>query len=238
GFHSRLNGLFVASENAAVMGRVYERWRGRNGTFPDVLYRKKFLILQVSLSSELHMLAHQLDRLSEKSRWSRDFTLNSLRHALRDIIAFFPVYRSYIRSHPIDQRDRYYVETAVNHAKQKNPAISASLFEFVRDMLLLRSPEGFTEVDRAEQRRFVGKFQQVTSPVMAKGVEDTAFYVYNRLLSLNEVGGDPSRFGAAPEAVHRYQQVRQAKWPFALSPLSTHDTKRSEDVRARLDVLS
>src|SRR5262249_57835999 len=123
GFHSRLNGLFVASENAAVMGRVYERWRGRNGTFPDVLYQKKFLILQVSLASELHVLAHQLDRLSEKSRWSRDFTLNSLRHALREIIACFPIYRSYITGDAIHPRDRYYVETAVARAKRKNPAI-------------------------------------------------------------------------------------------------------------------
>jgi (1->4)-alpha-D-glucan 1-alpha-D-glucosylmutase len=237
-FLNALNGLFVEADHATLFSRIYQRWANSEHTFHHLVYRKKFLILQVSLSSELHMLAHQLDRLSEKSRWSRDFTLNSLRHALRDIIAFFPVYRSYIRSHPIDQRDRYYVETAVNHAKQKNPAISASLFEFVRDMLLLRSPEGFTEVDRAEQRRFVGKFQQVTSPVMAKGVEDTAFYVYNRLLSLNEVGGDADQFGISVETFHRRNQERQARWPRSLSATSTHDTKRSEDVRARLNVLS
>jgi (1->4)-alpha-D-glucan 1-alpha-D-glucosylmutase len=237
-FLNTLNGLFVEADHATLFSRIYQRWAPFEGTFPDLVYRKKFLILQVSLSSELHMLAHQLDRLSEKSRWSRDFTLNSLRHALRDIIACFPVYRSYIRSLPIDQRDRYYVETAVNHAKQKNPAISASLFDFARDMLLLRYPEGFTEVDRAEQRRFVGKFQQVTSPVMAKGLEDTAFYVYNRLLSLNDVGGDPDQFGISVDTFHRRNQDRQARWPHSLSATSTHDTKRSEDVRARLNVLS
>ena len=120
----------------------------------------------------------------------------------------------------------------------KNPTLSWSLFRFIRDMLLLVYPESATEADRAEQRRFAGKFQQVTAPVMAKGVEDTAFYVYNRLLSLNEVGGDPARFGAPPEALHRYNQARQMRWPYALSPLSTHDTKRSEDVRARLNILS
>jgi (1->4)-alpha-D-glucan 1-alpha-D-glucosylmutase len=237
-FLNTLNGLFVETDHATLFSRIYQRWAHSDLPFPDLVYRKKFLILQVSLSSELHMLAHQLDRLSEKSRWSRDFTLNSLRHALRDIIACFPVYRSYIRSLPIDQRDRYYVETAVNQAKQKNPAISASLFDFVRDMLLLRYPAGFTEVDRAEQRRFVGKFQQVTSPVMAKGVEDTTFYVYNRLLSLNEVGGDPDQFGISVDTFHRRNQDRQARWPHSLSATSTHDTKRSEDVRARLNVLS
>src|SRR6202011_1698405 len=127
---------------------------------------------------------------------------------------------------------------AVRRAAARNPTLSRSLFRFVREMLLLKYPESATEADRAEQRRFAGKFQQVTSPVMAKGVEDTAFYNYARLLSLNEVGGDPGRFGTLPEALHRYNVERQAKWPWSLSPLSTHDTKRSEDVRARLNVLS
>jgi (1->4)-alpha-D-glucan 1-alpha-D-glucosylmutase len=120
----------------------------------------------------------------------------------------------------------------------KNPALSPALFRFIRSMLLLEYPANASESDRAEQRRFAGKFQQVTSPVMAKGLEDTAFYVYNRLLSLNEVGGDPARFGVPGEALHRFNRARQANWPYALSPLSTHDTKRSEDVRARLNVLS
>jgi (1->4)-alpha-D-glucan 1-alpha-D-glucosylmutase len=237
-FLNRLNGLFVESENAGAMGRIYERWRGRNGTFPDVLYQKKFLILQVSLASELHVLAHQLDRLSEKNRWSRDFTLNSLRHALREVVACFPVYRSYITGEPIHPRDRTYVRAAVARAKRKNPAISESLFDFVRDMILLKYPEGATDADRAEQRRFVGKFQQVTAPVMAKGMEDTAFYVYNRLVSLNEVGGDPDTFGVSVATFHRLNAERQAHWPHSLSSTATHDTKRGEDMRARLDVLS
>ncbi|MBV9125898.1 MAG: malto-oligosyltrehalose synthase, partial [Planctomycetes bacterium] len=190
------------------------------------------------LSSELHVLAHQLDRLSEKNRWSRDFTLNSLRHTLREIIACFPVYRSYISSAGIHPQDHLYVQTAVVRAKRHNPAISASIFNFVRDMLLLHGPEGLSEQDRAEQLQFVGKFQQVTSPVMAKGLEDTAFYNYNRLLSLNEVGGDPGQFGVPPQLFHRHNEQRQARHPWGLSTLSTHDTKRSEDVRARLNVLS
>jgi (1->4)-alpha-D-glucan 1-alpha-D-glucosylmutase len=237
-FLNALNGVFVDADHATLLSRIYQRWSHLELPFSELVYRKKFLILQVSLSSELHMLAHQLDRLSEKDRWSRDFTRNSLRHALREIVACFPVYRSYISREPVLARDRHYVDTAVSRAKQRNPAISASLFDFVRDMILLRYREDATELDRAEQRRFVGKFQQVTSPVMAKGVEDTAFYVYNRLLSLNEVGGDPEQFGLSVDALHRRNQERRDRWPYALSATSTHDTKRSEDVRARLNVLS
>src|SRR5206468_8105287 len=125
------------------------------------------------------------------------------------VIACFPVYRSYLSDEDVHDSDRRYVEQAVGRAARRNPTTSRSLFNFERDMLLLKYPEPATEDDRAEQRRFAGKFQQVTGPVMAKGVEDTAFYVYTRLLSLNEVGGDPARFGTPPDAVHRYNQSRQ-----------------------------
>jgi (1->4)-alpha-D-glucan 1-alpha-D-glucosylmutase len=236
-FLNMVNGLFVAGANEAAFNRIYHRATGMEPAFRPYVYEKKFLIMQVALSGELHMLGRQLDRLSEKDRWSRDFTLNSLRHALREIIACFPVYRSYITDEVLE-RDRQCMETAVRQAKRKNPAISSSLFDFVRDMLLLRYPEYADEKGRAEQRRFVGKFQQVTGPVMAKGLEDTAFYVYNRLVSLNEVGGDPGRFGVDPAELHAFLQNRQQDWPHALSASSTHDTKRSEDVRARLNVLS
>jgi (1->4)-alpha-D-glucan 1-alpha-D-glucosylmutase len=237
-FLNWLGGLLVQADNASAFTRIYERWRGADGTFTEVVHNKKFLILQVSLASELHVLAHQLDRLSEKNRWSRDFTLNSLRHALREVIACFPVYRSYITGETIHPRDRAWVLTAVARAKRMNPAISESLFDFVRDMVLLHLPEGATDRDRAEQRRFVGKFQQVTAPVIAKGLEDTAFYVYNRLLSLNEVGGDPETFGVSPTTFHRRNRERQERWPYSLSSTATHDTKRGEDVRARISVLS
>ena len=237
-FLNMLNGLFVDNTQAREFTRLYRDWAGIEESFGEIVYQKKFLIMQVALSSELHMLAHQLDRLAQKNRWSRDFTLNSLRHALREVIACFPVYRSYISDAGVSATDQRYVERAVRLAARRNPAISTSIFAFVRDMLLLRYPDGATEEDKAEQRRFAGKFQQVTAPVMAKGLEDTAFYVYNRLLSLNEVGGDAGRFGITPDVLHRYLQERQARWPRALSALSTHDTKRSEDVRARLNVLS
>jgi (1->4)-alpha-D-glucan 1-alpha-D-glucosylmutase len=237
-FLNVLNGLFVDPDNTQAFTRLYDDWLGEHLSYAEMVYQKKFLILQVSLSSELHMLGQQLDRLAQKGRSSRDFSLNRLRHALREIIACFPVYRSYVSGETIRPEDRQYVLRAVGRAKRRNPAISASIFDFVRDMLLLRYPASATAIDREEQRRFAGKFQQVTGPVMAKGVEDTAFYVYNRLISLNEVGGDPDRFGVTPAMAHDYFAQRQARWPHAISSTSTHDTKRSEDVRARLNVLS
>jgi (1->4)-alpha-D-glucan 1-alpha-D-glucosylmutase len=236
-FLNMVNGVFVDSRHENAFNRIFQRATGMRPDFGDYAYQNKFLILQVAFSSELHVLAHQLDRLSEKNRLSRDFTLNSLRHALREIVACFPVYRSYIRDE-VSKPDGWYVEVAVAQARQRNPAISHSIFDFVRDMLLLRYPRDASPEDQAEQRRFVGKFQQITSPVMAKGLEDTSFYIYNRLLSLNEVGGDPSRFGVRPDELHAFYRERQQRWPYALSASSTHDTKRSEDVRARLNVLS
>ena len=237
-FLNAVNELFVDPDNAKPFTSLYLDWGEVDPLFPVTALQKKTLTLQVSLSSELQMLAFQLDRLAQKNRWSRDFTFNSLRHALREVIAEFPVYRSYISERGVSERDRRYVVAAVNRARRRNPAITAGLFTFVRDMLLLRYPETASEADRAEQRRFVGKFQQVTAPVTAKGIEDTAFYVYNRLASLNEVGSDPGRFGLPPAEVHGFLRDRQAYWPWGLSPLSTHDTKRGEDVRARLNVLS
>jgi (1->4)-alpha-D-glucan 1-alpha-D-glucosylmutase len=237
-FLNKVNGLLVDGDSAAALTRIYQDWTGDDTPFSEVVYQKKLLILRVTMSSELHMLAHQLDRLAQKSRYSRDFTLNTLRHALREVIACFPVYRSYISDEGLSETDRRYILRAVRRARTHNRALSGALFDFVRDMLLLKYPEGSSEDDQAEQRRFAGKFQQVTSPVVAKGVEDTAFYVYNCLTSLNEVGGDPGRFGVPPAELHRYHRERQARWPRSLSATSTHDTKRSEDVRARLNVLS
>ncbi len=236
-FLNVVNGLFVDRDGERPMTRLYQQ---RTGTAPfaAVVYENKRLILQTALASEFQMLANQLDRLAQQDRSSRDFTLSGLRLALTEVIACFPVYRSYISEEGVHDPDLKYVEAAVRQASVRNPTLSMSLFRFVRDVLLLRDPESTGKEDRAEQCHFAGKFQQVTAPVMAMGVENTSFYVYNRLLALNEVGGDPARFGFTPAAVHQFNQSRQAQWPRALSPLSTHDTKRGEDVRARLNVLS
>jgi len=237
-FLNALNQLFVASDNTEGFTRLYQDWTQDNTPYPEVVYRNKLLVMQTALSGELFMLTVQLDRLAQLDRMSRDFTLHSLRQALREVIACFPVYRSYISEEGVSESDRKQVLHAVKRARARNPSLSPSYFEFIGKMLLLRYRETTDAADRAEQLRFAGKFQQVTSPVMAKGLEDTTFFVWNRLLSLNEVGGDPGRFGQPPSTLHQYFQDRQAHWPWALSATSTHDTKRSEDVRARLNVLS
>jgi (1->4)-alpha-D-glucan 1-alpha-D-glucosylmutase len=237
-FLNSLNGLYVDRARLKEFDRVYARFIRQAVDFKELVYRCKKLIMQVSMSSEIGVLGHQLDRISERDRRSRDFTLNSLTGAIREIIACFPVYRTYVTDAEVPERDRRYIELATARARRRNPAISASIFEFVRDILLLKSAEHVDESGRKAQRRFVGKFQQTTGPVMAKAVEDTAFYIYNRLVSLNEVGGDPERFGITVAAFHQQNIDRQSHWPSALLATSTHDTKRSEDVRARINVLS
>ncbi len=162
------------------------------------------------MSGEISTLGHYLSTLSEKNRRTRDFTLNSLTKAIVEVIAFFPVYRTYINTWSVTDRDRQYIEPAIAKARRKNPAINSSVFDFLKDVLLLRFPEGFGEEDKAEWLDFVMKFQQVTSPVMAKGLEDTTFYVYNRLVSLNEVGGSPDRFGTPLDAFHG-QNIERSK---------------------------
>ncbi|HEY7329104.1 MAG TPA: malto-oligosyltrehalose synthase [Gemmataceae bacterium] len=237
-FLNVLGGLFVDPTAARIFTTLYRDWIEDYTPFGEVIYQKKLLILSLSLSSELQMLSLTLDRLAQRRRWSRDFTLNSLRRVLREVIACFPVYRSYIAGGTVHDDDRKYIDTAIRDARRRNPTLNRSHFQFLRNILLLRYDEraGDDEID--EQQRFAGQFQQVTSPVMAKGLEDTAFYVYNRLTSLNEVGGDPGRFGIPPSVVHQDFAARQQHWPRALSTTSTHDSKRSEDVRARISVLS
>jgi (1->4)-alpha-D-glucan 1-alpha-D-glucosylmutase len=239
-FLNKVNGLFVAPANEQKIDAVYRAFTGFRDAFEDLVYEKKRLILRSSLVSELTVLTTLLDRISERNRCSRDFTWGSLRDALREVIACFPVYRTYIEAEPgrVTNRDREYVDQAVERAKERNRTTSGAIFDFVRSTLLLHWPDTLDERARRQHAKFVMKFQQLTGPVMAKGVEDTTFYVYNRLVSLNEVGGEPDRFGIDPEEFHAFNLERAEKWPHALSSSSTHDTKRSEDVRARINVLS
>lgn len=238
-FLNLINGLFVHAAHERTMDECYARFIGRRIAFEELAYESKKLIMQVSMASEIHVLAHQLNLLSERDRRSRDFTLNSLTNAIREIIACFPVYRTYVTegAEPPLDRDCAYIRLAVARAKRRNPALSGLVFDFVRSLLLKEWDER-TRPDRGDQLRFVMKFQQMTGPVTAKGLEDTAFYIYNRLASLNEVGGDPRQFGVPLATFHKRMRERQAHWPCSLSATSTHDTKRSEDARARINVLS
>jgi (1->4)-alpha-D-glucan 1-alpha-D-glucosylmutase len=237
-FLTLVNGLFVNAGSAAAIGKIYSRWIHAPLNFDELSYAGRKLIVRTSMSSEISVLGYQLDRLSERDRHFRDFTLNGLTDAIEEIIACFPVYRTYITPEGVLERDRRYVDTAVARAKHRNPAMSAAIFDFVRDMLLLHFPPSFGPDEMNAQLRFAGRFQQVTGPVTAKGIEDTAFYAYHRLISLNEVGGSPKQFGISVENFHERCLRRLAKYPYSLSATSTHDTKRSEDVRARVNVLS
>jgi len=237
-FLNQLNGIFVASENAKAFDQLYARSTKQKTPFGEIVYACKRLIMKVSMSCELNLLGHQLDRLSEQNRRSRDYTLNGLTHALREVAACFPIYRTYATSGGVSERDRRYVERSVALAKRHNPSISSAVFDFVRDVLLMSDQQAMSTEWLAELRQFVGRFQQFTGPTTAKAVEDTAFYIYNRLVSLNEVGGDPEKFGESVSQFHEQNAVRREQYPFSLLATSTHDSKRSEDVRARLNVLS
>jgi (1->4)-alpha-D-glucan 1-alpha-D-glucosylmutase len=239
-FMNLLNGVFVDTQNGQAFHELYRRFTGVSESFGKILYDAKKLILRVAMSSELHVLARRLDRISEQHRWSRDFTLNSLQDALGEVIASFPVYRSYIRRTltSVSADDRLHIKTAIRAAKRRNPGINASVFDFIESLLLLQDPKGLSEEERNERRNFVMRFQQLTAPVTAKGLEDTAFYRFYPLSSLNEVGGEPAIFGVTLERFHMRNQERAETWPASLSATSTHDTKRGEDVRARINVLS
>lgn len=237
-FLADVNSLFVDSQHEQAFTAIYEKFIGEKVHFEEMVYRCKRLIMRVSMSSESHALGHQLDRISECQRWSQDFTLNGLTLALRELVACFPVYRTYIVGEQVQERDRVYIEQAVARAKRRNPAVSPEVYDFIRDVLLMKNLERTSEKEKQLRLQFVGRFQQFTGPMMAKAVEDTAFYRYTRLISLNEVGGDPRRFGLTPAAFHQQNVERQNRYPHSLIALSTHDTKRSEDVRARVNALS
>jgi (1->4)-alpha-D-glucan 1-alpha-D-glucosylmutase len=239
-FLSLINHLFVQSSHQRQFEQIYSRVTNQQLHYEDLIYTCKKLIMATSMAGEINALGHELNVLSEQNRRSRDFTLNSLIFAIREIIACFPVYRTYIRpdfKEPITDRDRAYIRLAVTHAKRRNPAFSDLVFDFIRDVLM-NTPQDSSHLGWELICPFVMKFQQTTSPVTAKGVEDTAFYQYNRLASLNEVGGEPQHFGLSLSKFHHCMQERAEQWPWSLSSTSTHDTKRGEDVRARINVLS
>jgi len=239
-FLGLVNGLFVDQSRRRAFQRLYESFTGSSTSIEDLVYASKRLILQTSMSGELSVLAGKLDKISEQHRWSRDFTLSSLRHVLRETIASFPIYRTYItdRATSPDPEDERHIRNAIGRARSRNQSTDESLFEFLQNLLLLRDPESIDPAQRIERRHFIMSFQQFTGPVMAKGLEDTAFYRSFALSSLNEVGGDPRHFGNPPAAFHARNLERLRSWPYALLATSTHDSKRSEDVRARIHVLS
>jgi (1->4)-alpha-D-glucan 1-alpha-D-glucosylmutase len=232
-------GLLVDASSEQAITKTFQRFIGHSMHFGHLVYAKKRLVMRLSLANDVNVLGDMLDRLSEQNRWFRDFTLEALARAVRETIACFPVYRTYVTpGQPVSEEDRAVIERAVIAAKRRNPALEESVFNFLRDILLFRFPENLDAEAREAHEHFVLKFQQSTGPIMAKGLEDTAFYIYNRLAALNEVGGEPQHFGFNVDEFHQRNLERQRDWPATLLATSTHDTKRSEDVRARMAAIS
>ncbi|MPY73950.1 MAG: malto-oligosyltrehalose synthase [Alphaproteobacteria bacterium] len=238
-FLNQLNGLFVDPAGERPLVRAYQRFTGERAAFDEVLDRSKRRLMDHELVSELNVLANAFDRIAEANWSTRDYTREALLFAIREVVARFTVYRTYVTGRQCAAADRRYIEWAVRQAKKQTVIPDPSIFDFIEGLLtgdlVRRSRSGFP---RAAAVRAAMKFQQYTGPMMAKSLEDTSFYRYVPLLSLNEVGGDPRRFGTTPAAFDYMNQDRLRHWPAAMLATSTHDTKRGEDVRARLNVLS
>ena len=238
-FANQVIQLLVDPSAETAITKTFHRFIGHSVPFGHLVYAKKLLVMKFALANDVDVLGNMLDRLSEQNRWYRDFTLEALSRTVRETIACFPIYRTYVEpGQPVAEEDRQIVERAIAAAKRRNPAMEESIFDFLRDVLLLRSPQDLDASGRSAHAQFVLKFQQTTGPVMAKGLEDTVFYIYNRLAALNEVGGAPQEFGLTTESFHERSRDRQRDWPATLLATSTHDTKRSEDVRARMVAIS
>ena len=235
-FANIVNRLLVDTASKGRMGRTYRAFIGEPREWPDIAYDCQHRVLRKSLASELNTASNLLARIAQVDRRTRDFTLANLWRALAEVIACFPVYRTYV-SDGVSETDRRYIDWAIAAARRRGSAIEQPVFDFVRSALLLELPAQ-SESARERMRRFAMKFQQITAPTTAKGIEDTALYRFNRLVSLNEVGGEPDLYGSSISAFHTDAQYRARHWPHEMLTTSTHDTKRSEDVRARINVLS
>lgn len=236
-FANLVNGLFVDSSSAARFGNIWRNFTGIGQEFRDLARLGKLDIMRTALASELNMLSAELLRIARADRRTRDYTLNALRRALAEVVAGMPVYRTYIID-TASAQDLRYVDWAIEEARRHSEDADLSIFDFLRQTLLGQSLPHAPEALCERVRSFATRFQQFSSPVAAKGIEDTAFYRYFPLSSLNEVGGEPTAFGVEVDDFHRANMERAARWPHTMLTTSTHDNKRSEDVRNRIDVLS
>jgi malto-oligosyltrehalose synthase len=234
-FLNELNGLFVDPDNAEALKNGFARTTGRRESFEEVAYQAQRLVMGSSMASELSVLSHALKTIALSDRRTRDFTVTALAKTIVEVVACLPCYRTYVSAAGFSATDREMIDVAIDRARRSNPVMAQSLFRFLRNVLLA---DGHANGTLTALRQFAMKFQQFSAPVQAKGLEDTSFYRYNVLISLNEVGGDPSRFGTSPDDFHAGNRMRQERWPRELIATATHDTKRGEDARARLNVLS
>jgi (1->4)-alpha-D-glucan 1-alpha-D-glucosylmutase len=236
-FANFVNQLFCDSDHEQKFTELYRRFTGLTAAFGDLVSEKKRLIIGRYMAGDVDRLAHLLKRVSSRDRFGGDITLYGLKRALVEVLTFFPVYRSYISHERFGAEDRSRMHETLSKAKEMNPGLILEL-SFIGKFLMLENGDLLSEQEKSQWIDFIMRLQQLTGPLMAKGFEDTTLYIYNRFLSLNEVGGDPSQFGLSSNAFHEFSLRRAQTWPHSLNATSTHDTKRGEDVRARLNVLS
>lgn len=236
-FLNYVNGIFCNKDNEKEFTKIYYKFTGLHTSYDELVCQKKRLIIGKHMAGNIDNLAHLMQRIASRDRHGRDITLYGLKRALVEIMAFFPVYRTYINREKLSETDRTYIKEAIEQARLNSPALEYEL-NFIEKFLLLEFRDQLSGEEKEQLIHFVMRFQQFTGPLMAKGFEDTVLYIYNKLISLNEVGGNPNRFGILLSEFHDFNKGRQSAFPHTLNATSTHDSKRGEDVRARINVLS
>jgi (1->4)-alpha-D-glucan 1-alpha-D-glucosylmutase len=236
-FLNYLNGIFYKKKSEKQFNRIYSDFTGFKTDYDDLVCAKKRLILGKHMAGDVDNLAHLMKGIVARYRHGSDITLHGLKRTIVELMTQFPVYRTYINSEVSRESDPSYIKEAVKRSIERAPDLLNEL-DFIERFLLLDFEDYLTREEKEQWIHFVMRFQQFTGPLMAKGFEDTVLYVYNRLLSLNEVGGSPDRFGTSLKEFHSLNRKRGTLYPHSLNATSTHDTKRGEDVRARINVLS
>ncbi|GAB4384434.1 MAG: malto-oligosyltrehalose synthase [Elainellaceae cyanobacterium] len=236
-FMNKVNGLFCQQANEGEFDQIYYRFLGKFVDLQTLIAENKELIIGKHLAGDVDNLAHLLKQIADRHRYASDFTMYGLKRALVEVLSLFPVYRTYISREGAHKADQECIKWVLDRAEENLPDFVNELY-FIEKFLLLNFDDHLSQEDKHLWLHFIMRLQQFTGPLMAKGVEDTVFYVYNRLISLNEVGSSLEQFGISIDDFHTFNQTRSAYWPHAMSGTATHDTKRGEDVRARINVLS
>lgn len=235
-FLNLVNGLFCKTKNENKLSRFYTQFTRRASSFDDLVVDKKRLIINTRMAGELERLSLLVEDIAKHDRHGADITLIGIKTALEEILVHFPIYRTYVNDKNISKPEMDYINKTIGELKYNNPRLEYEI-DYIGRLLTLQH-HNLSEELHEKSINFIMKFQQLTGPLMAKGFEDTSLYVYNRFISLNEVGGNPSKFGYTLGEFHKKIRYRGIKWKHTLNATSTHDTKRGEDVRARLNVLS
>lgn len=236
-FLNFLNEIFCQRKNNYRLTAFYNKFAEQNKTYEQIVIEKKKLIIQTRMAGDVENLAILIEEISSKDRFGVDVTLHGIKEALEEILTHFPIYRTYVSSSKNRRTDKKYLSEVIQKVKNENQLLTKE-FQYIGSLLTKDFGEKFTIEQKGKSLNFLMKFQQLTGPIMAKGFEDTVLYVYNRLISLNEVGSSPDKFGISLTEFYNFNKKRNSDWRYTINTTSTHDTKRGEDVRARINVLS